>query len=237
MNNKRIIQALCLAIAVVWLAVGMADAQVSTGTIGGTVTDAQGLLVVGAKVTVKNEDTGVKYETQTTSAGAYSFTSLTPGPYTITVTQDGFRTFTSTMNILTIGAPIVVDAKLEVGAATEVIQVEGSYERLDTGDAMNSDVIGRREIQNLPLNGRNPLNLINLEPGLVQRSTGTRGSGTHVNGSRDRAFNVTLDGIDINEPSVPNPQGKKIAGRPARGSPKPISMIVISMGRPRRTST
>src|SRR5260370_39497423 len=71
---------------------------------------------------------------------------------------------------------------------------------------MVSDVVERNAIQNLPLNGRNPLNLITLQPGLVQRSNGGAGSGTHVNGSRDRAFNVTLDGIDINEPSVPNPQ-------------------------------
>src|SRR5262249_24695016 len=63
------------------------------------------------------------------------------------------------------------------------------------------------QIQALPLNGRNPLALLTLEPGVVQRTTNGVGSGTHVFGSRDRAHNVTVDGIDANESTVPNPQG------------------------------
>jgi hypothetical protein len=181
-------------------------AQTSTSSVTGTVLDKDGRGVPGAKLVIKNEGTGVEYPTTTTSTGDYAVNSLVPGLYTVTVTKDGFRTFVSTHNVLTVGAPVVVDAKLQLGSVTEVVQVEGSYERLNTTNAMVSDVVSRREINDLPLNGGNPLTLITLQPGLVQRSTGNRGSGTHVNGSRDRAFNVTLDGIDINEPSVPNPQ-------------------------------
>ena len=206
MNNKRMMQALCFAIVVVWLAAGMAAAQVSTSTIGGTVTDAQGLVVVGAKVVAKNEATTVSYQTETTTGGTYSLSSLPPGLYTITVTQQGFKTFTSTKNVLTVGAPLVVDAQLVLGEVTEVVQVESSFQRLETSSAMLGGVVSGKEIQELPLNGRNPLNLIILEPGLVQRTTNAAGSGTHVFGSRDRAHNVTIDGIDANESSVPNPQ-------------------------------
>jgi len=71
---------------------------------------------------------------------------------------------------------------------------------------MLGDVVGAKAIRDLPLNGRNPLTLITLEPGLIQRTNNGAGSGTHVNGSRDRAHNVTIDGIDANESSVPNPQ-------------------------------
>ena len=66
-------------------------------------------------------------------------------------------------------------------------------------------MVQQKAIETLPLNGRNPLSLLLLEPGVTQRSAGATGSGVHVNGSRDRAFNVTIDGIEANESSVPNP--------------------------------
>lgn len=181
-------------------------AQVSTSTISGSVQDATGAAVAGAKVVAKNEATGVPYETKTTSAGDYSLSALPPGTYSITVTHEGFKTFTSVHNTLTVGTPLVVDAKLQLGSVAETVQVESSYERIQTSNATLGDVVSRQQVQELPLNGRNPLSLIVLEPGLVQRSTGSTGSGTHVFGSRDRAHNVTIDGIDANESSVPNPQ-------------------------------
>lgn len=181
-------------------------AQTGTSRITGTVTDPQGSVIADAQITVKNEATGVTYTGKTTSAGVYAFPSLPAGEYSITVEATGFRKFVSTRNVLTVGSPLVVDAALEVGAATEVVEVQGAYEKLDTSHAMLGDVVGQRAIRDLPLNGRNPLTLITLEPGLIQRTNGGAGSGTHVNGSRDRSHNVTIDGIDANEPSVPNPQ-------------------------------
>lgn len=183
-----------------------AFAQVSSSRITGTVTDATGAVVPGAKVVATNEATGVSQETTTTEAGTYSFPSINVGLYTITVEATGFKRYVSTKNELNVGSPLVVNPVLEVGEVTATVEVQSSYERLKTSDAMISDVVDRRAIRDLPLNGRNPLNLITLQPGLIQRGSAARGSGTHINGSRDRAFNVTLDGIDANEPSVPNPQ-------------------------------
>src|SRR5262249_46451935 len=97
--------ALCLSLA---MAV-CAWAQTATSNISGAITDATGAVVPGAKVTAKNEATGVVYSSITTSTGNYSFASLTPGRYTITVQQTGFRSYTSTNNDLTVGAPLVVD--------------------------------------------------------------------------------------------------------------------------------
>lgn len=181
-------------------------AQVSTSGITGVVEDPTGAVVAVAKVTATNEATGLVYETTTTTAGTYTLPSLPVGNYTVTVTMEGFRTFTSRRNVLTVGAPLVVNVKLEVGPVAQVVSVEATYERLATSNAMLSGVMGRREVADLPLNGRNPLNLIVLEPGLVQRTSGSAGSGTHVFGSRDRSHNITVDGIDANESSVPNPQ-------------------------------
>lgn len=180
--------------------------QTGTSHITGTVSDPQGAVVADAQVTVKNEATGVTYTGKTTSAGVYSFPSLPVGGYAITVEAAGFKTFSSTGNVLTVGSPLVVDATLQVGAAAEVVEVQGGFDRVDTTHAMLGDVVGQRAIRDLPLNGRNPLTLITLEPGLVQRPSSAAGSGTHVNGSRDRSHNVTIDGIDANESSVPNPQ-------------------------------
>src|SRR5215472_4122559 len=194
-------------IALVCLLAGSAWPQVSTSRIEGTVVDATNAVVADASVKVTNEDTGVSYDVKTGSTGTYTVPSLTPGPYTVKVTHQGFDTFTSTHNVLSIGAPLVVNVTLKVGTTTETVEVQGTYQRIETTNAALSDVMTTEQVKNLPLNGRNPLSLLTLEPGVVQRSTQAAGSGTHVYGSRDRAHNVTIDGIDANESTVPNPQG------------------------------
>src|SRR6266568_4959228 len=184
------------------------SAQVSTSSITGVVTDASGAVVANARVEAKNENTGGVFNQSTTSSGNYSFASLTPGSYSITVTLSGFQTFTSVHNILTVGAPLVVDVSLKLSAIGQTVEVvESNYQRLETSNATLSDIMDTKQVQDLPLNGRNPLSLLTLEPGVVQRTTNGAGSGTHVFGSRDRAHNVTIDGIDANESTVPNPQG------------------------------
>src|SRR6516165_6207740 len=197
-----------LVLFVLVLGVCSIRAQVSTSSITGIVTDSSGAVVANARVEAKNDDTGVVFDQSTTSAGAYAFASLPPGSYSITVTMSGFQTFTSTHNVLTVGTPLVVDVALKVGTIGQSVEVvESNYKRLETSNATVSDIMDTKQVQDLPLNGRNPLALLTLEPGVVQRTTNGAGSGTHVYGSRDRSHNVTIDGIDANESTVPNPQG------------------------------
>ena len=187
------------------LAVSM-RAQVSGSTVTGEVKDISGAAIAGAKVELKNEDTGVAYTATTSSVGNYSFASIPPGLYSLAVSHQGFATYVSTHNVLTVGQALVVDASLKVGAMTTSVEVASSYERVNTSDATISDVVTEEQAKELPLNGRNPLALLTLEPGVVQRTNGNTGSGTHVFGSRDRSHNVTIDGIDANESTVPSPQ-------------------------------
>lgn len=188
-----------------FLMTGVALAQTGTSRITGTVTDVSGALVPGATVTARSEATGVTYTQTTTEAGLYGFPSLPVGSYTVSVALQGFKTTNKTGNILEINTPLVINLSLEVGGVTETVEVAAVTEVLQTTNAAIGNVVERKAIVDLPLNGRNPLALIALEPGVVQRSAGAAGSGIHVNGARDRAVNVTVDGIEANESSVPNP--------------------------------
>ncbi len=180
-------------------------AQTGTSNILGAVSDSTGAIIPGATVIARNEATGVSSTQTTTEAGIYSFPALPVGSYTVTVEMKGFKTARKTGNVLVVNTPLTVDFALEVGAATEIIEVQSSYERLQVTNAALGNVVEHKAVVDLPLNGRNPLALLVLEPGVVQRSSGAAGSGIHVNGSRDRAYNVTIDGIEANESTVPNP--------------------------------
>src|SRR5215216_3465822 len=182
-----------------------ATAQTSTSRITGRVVDAKQASIAGASVTITNEATRVTHTQTTTEAGVYAFEALPVGDYTVTVEQNGFKKFVKTGNHLEINNPLTVDVVMEIGQVTETVTVQGDVEQLQTANATIGNVVEQKAIETLPLNGRNPLTLLLLEPGVVQRSFGGAGSGVHVNGSRDRAYNVTIDGIEANESSVPNP--------------------------------
>src|SRR5207249_3390152 len=187
------------------LGVAAAIAQTGSSNITGSVRDVNGAVVPGASVTAKNEATGVSSAQTTTDSGLFAFSSLPVGKYTISVEKQGFKTLQKTGNILEVGTPLAVDLALEIGQVSETVTVTGGQEQLQNSNATIGNVVEQKAIEALPLNGRNPLNLLLLEPGVVQRSAGGAGSGVHVNGARDRAYNVTIDGIEANESSVPNP--------------------------------
>ena len=187
------------------ICVSAALGQTGTSGISGTVRDVNGAVVPNATVTAKSEATNVSQNQNTTDSGLFAFTSLPVGNYTITVEKSGFKTYKKTGNALEVGTPLTVDATMEVGQVSETVTVTGGTEQLQTANATIGNVVEQKAIETLPLNGRNPLALLLLEPGVVQRSFGGAGSGVHVNGARDRAYNVTIDGIEANESSVPNP--------------------------------
>ena len=186
----------------------------ATSRVTGTVQDKTGAVVVGAKVTLTNEATNVSVATTTTSAGTYVFDGIVPGSYTVAVEAQGFATFTSKNNTLTIAQPMVVNAFVQVGQASEKVEVTAGAELVQTENSGDlGALVDQRALETLPVvgaRGRSPLDLLEVSiPGVVDggplNSTGANieGGGVYVNGSRDRSWNYTLDGIDMNETSAP----------------------------------
>lgn len=178
-----------------------------TSRITGIVKDTTGAIIPGATVTVAHEGTNISSKMTSTSAGIYVFEGMQLGSYTLTVEMNGFKKYVSQGNILTLGVPLTVNAAMEAGAVNETVEVSGTYERVQTSTSGNfGTTLDNKTLTDLPLGldaasgGRNPLMFIRLQPGVV--SGANTGGASHVNGSRDRAFNFTLDGIDINETSA-----------------------------------
>ena len=201
MVRKPIAVALVL-VSLMFALGGSAHAQGTTSRVTGTVTDSAGAAISGATVTLTNEGTGISLTAQTSESGSYTFDLIQIGTYQIAVEKQGFKRFIATGNVVNVNQPATVNAVLEVGGVQEVVTVQGAVEQVQTGSSGNlGSTVEQRTVESLPIvgsRGRNPLDLLNFQPG-VSSGNNTAGGGVHVNGSRDRAFNFTLDGIDINE--------------------------------------
>jgi len=181
-----------------WLAPSAAAQTRSTFT--GMVTDPTGAVVPSAKVTATNEATGVSTTRPSNSAGLYTIPDLPPGFYTLRAEAQGFKTLVNAHIELTVGYTQRVDFKLEVGAVTQSVTVEGQAPAVDTETNRLSELITARQVENLPLNGRNIFQMIQLAPGAVNTSSlitepGNRGFTTVVNGARVNMNGYLLDGI------------------------------------------
>jgi hypothetical protein len=189
-------------------------AQSATGRIAGTVLDATGAVVEGATVTATNDGTKVSFNTVTSDAGKYTFEALQPGTYTVVVEQVNFKRYSTSANVVTANDTTNINVPLEAGSVTETVEVSATFERIQTSQSGNfGNTLNERALQELPVLNRNPLFLIAIQPGVVQ-GTNSAGSGTNIFGSRDRAFNITLDGIDMNETSAGSATGDSTPVRP-----------------------
>ncbi|QYO66383.1 carboxypeptidase regulatory-like domain-containing protein [Leptolyngbya sp. 7M] len=200
MGNQTLKKAVA-AFGVMVCACIFAIGQGTTSRVTGTVTDSAGAAIAGATVTLTNEGTNVSLTTTTSNTGQYVFDLVQAGTYSVSVEKDGFKRFVSSRNTVLINQPATVNVSLEIGEVTAVIEVGAVAEQVQTSSSGNiGGTVEQRTIESLPIvgtRGRNPLDILNFQPGI---STGANtGGGVHIHGSRDRAFNFTLDGIDINE--------------------------------------
>jgi Carboxypeptidase regulatory-like domain len=146
-------------------AVLFAQTTADTGSIVGTVRDPSGALVVGARIAITDVRTGRVIELTTNSSGAFNSGGLIPGDYKTRITARGFKPVEVASTVL-VGNIATVNADLEIGNGNEVIEEKGSALRVNTEQPAVQGVLNEQQIENLPVNGRNFLDLAQLEPGV-----------------------------------------------------------------------
>ena len=174
-------------------------AQSDLSTISGFVKDSTGAVIPNAQVTLRNESTGQDRKSSTNETGYYVFTNIPSSVYSVTVEATGFKKTSSTGNKLDPNVPATIDVELTIGQATETIEVRSEAVALQTDSATLGRVVQEKQIRDLQLNGRNPLFLALLKPGvnggaLSQFSFGLSTAGLNINGSRTQDNLITFDG-------------------------------------------
>ncbi len=152
--------------------------QGERATITGTVTDTTQAIIPGARITLRNSGTNITTSAVSNAAGIYVFPALTPGTYDVTFEKDGFRTRKVSGIPLSTSLTATINAVMEVGTVTEAVQVQASAVQLETQTSGLSGTVETRRVVELPLLGRNPLQLASLAPGVIPTSAqGGNGSG------------------------------------------------------------
>lgn len=202
---KRVLPLFSL-LAIALLSAPMMFAQNPTGTLTGTVLDAQGAAIVGASIEVKDSTTGsVAFKGQSGSDGHFLAANLPPGVYSITVTQSGFNTGVFNDVKITVGQTYDLPAKLEVGQVNTVVNVEGGGAQvIETQNTSVSSVVSGKAITDLPFVSRSAVLLGVLDPG-AQTSGGSRN--TTFEGLPKGAINITFDGINIQDNTLKSSDG------------------------------
>ena len=184
-----------------------AQAGLSTGSIQGAILDPHGATVGGAKVTITNKATGAKITTAVTPSGEYNSGPLSPGDYLVRVEAPGFKALELPMTVQ-VGNIANGSVTLEIGSETTVVTVEGNAVSLNTEQATIQGVVTSQQIENLPINGRNFLDLAQLEPGVQIQDGGNfdptkKGySSISFGGRFGRTARIEVDGLDISDETV-----------------------------------
>jgi hypothetical protein len=180
-------------------------AQSATTSLRGTITDAKGLVVAGAKVTLSNSATGFSRSTKTDGQGVYQFLELPPAGYVLNVEAAGFAKVKRENVVLQVSNPATVNLALQVQGGSVIVDVTGEAPMVNTQDATLGNVFTQRQLTDLPSEGRDPVAILSLQPGVTyignttndQQMSDSRGGA--VNGARSDQTNITLDGLDDND--------------------------------------
>ena len=200
LSASRFLSALFLLTAFATISI----AQVPTGTVRGQIKDQTDAVVSGAKITVSSKATGTERLFTTKADGEYQIGNLAPGGYEVKVVANGFKTGLAPVTVQ-VGENVTVDFKLEVGAATETVVITSETPTINTTDFKIDGVVNRQQIENLPLNGRNFLQLAMLEPGVSVDATAAPGTSPNnffrvsIAGASQAMTRISVDGATVND--------------------------------------
>lgn len=211
--------------SLLFLSSGALLAQGTTSRLVGTVSDSTSASIGGAKVVLTNDQTGAAFASETGAAGNFQFEAIQIGLYTVTVEMAGFKKFSSKGNQVSVGAPTTVNIRMEVGNVVESVEVAATAEQVELSQSGNiGPVVSERMMKEMPIvatRRRDPTSILTYLPGM--NSGGNTGGGGHMNGARDRSWNFTLDGIDMNEVSA----GGGVGNNPIRTNPDAVAEMKI----------
>jgi len=197
--SRRFIAVLAATLVVIGMfSVGVANADELYASIRGVVTDPSGAVLPGVTVTATNVETGISRTVNTKNDGSYNLLNLPVGRYRMVATRQGFKSFAARAIALTVNQIYVQDVRLEVGATSETVEVTASAARVETTSNQLGTVISGNVIQDLPLNGRNWVQLQQLQPGVVA-SSDRFGSNFATNGSQSQQNSYLINGTDSND--------------------------------------
>jgi hypothetical protein len=215
-NQWSLFQLALLATLIITLLLspGSAKAQLSAGSVTGIVRDASGSVVANASVTLRNVDTTVRHTTVSNDAGNYVFLNLGPGRYVLEASASGFATKRVEEFVLAVNQTASIDISLQVGSQSDIVTISAETQQLEVSTADLGTVIATKQVNDLPLNGRNFTQLLSLTPGVApvsvaQNSMGGRAGGfgapisvgsafifPAVNGQTNRSNFFLTDGLN-----------------------------------------
>ncbi|HMD95779.1 MAG TPA: carboxypeptidase regulatory-like domain-containing protein [Terriglobia bacterium] len=195
-----------LVLMAILLACPFLSAQVDTGAVLGVVKDSSGAIVPGAKISLTNNGTGLTVSTVAGPDGNFVFNPVKIGSYTVKAEFEGFQTAIYKDVSVEVQQQVVVNVTLQPGRITQTVEVTAAAAQLQTQDASVGQVVGSREVNNLPLNGRNFTFLAQIVAGVNTPQADTRGNAASgafsANGERPAQNNYLLDGIDNNSNTI-----------------------------------
>lgn len=210
-HKSSLVRFLLVGLFALMIGIAPAYAQQVTGSITGTITDESKAVIPGAEVSIRNADTGAEATTTTGENGVFRVPALTPGNYTVSVMAPGFKRQDVTQVIVKLGIDTTIDVLMQVGAATDIVEVTGGEVLIERETAQISTNYDARKVADLPnsVAGGGVDTIALLTPGVVSPGDSgfSNGNGTNIssNGGRGRSNNFSIDGQDNNDISVAGP--------------------------------